>query len=60
MKYLISKGADTKVKTDFEETVYDLAIENEMLQKRLAVLCRPCSLGCSQFFSFPFLEPFAT
>ena len=34
MKYLISKGADTKVKTDFEETVYDLAIENEMLQKQ--------------------------
>lgn len=34
MKYLISKGADTKIKTDFEETVYDLAIENELLQKQ--------------------------
>ena len=33
MKYLISKGADTKIKTDFEETVYDLASENELLQK---------------------------
>lgn len=34
MKYLISKGADTKIKTDFEETVYDLATENELLQKQ--------------------------
>lgn len=34
MKYLISKGADTKIKTDFEETVYDLASENELLQKQ--------------------------
>jgi ankyrin repeat protein len=34
MKYLISKGADTKIKTDFEETVFDLASENELLQKQ--------------------------
>ncbi|WP_432412502.1 ankyrin repeat domain-containing protein [Rasiella sp. SM2506] len=34
MKYLISIGADTKIKTDFEETVYDLASENELLQKQ--------------------------
>ncbi|TLP79774.1 ankyrin repeat domain-containing protein [Maribacter sp. ACAM166] len=32
LKYLISKGADTKVTTDFEETVYDLASENELLK----------------------------
>ncbi|MBR9853330.1 MAG: ankyrin repeat domain-containing protein [Algicola sp.] len=34
MKYLISIGADVKIKTDFEETVYDLASENELLQKQ--------------------------
>lgn len=34
MKYLISKGADAKIKTSFEETVYDLARENELLQKQ--------------------------
>lgn len=34
MKYLISKGADTKLTTDFEETVYDLASENERLQQQ--------------------------
>lgn len=34
LKFLISKGADTKVKTDFEESVYDLASENELLQKQ--------------------------
>ncbi|WP_339839741.1 ankyrin repeat domain-containing protein [uncultured Maribacter sp.] len=33
LKYMISKGADTKSKTDFEETVYDLASENELLKK---------------------------
>ncbi|MEO1031920.1 MAG: ankyrin repeat domain-containing protein [Bacteroidota bacterium] len=33
LKYLISIGADKTVKTDFEETVYDLASENELLQK---------------------------
>jgi len=34
LKYLISKGANTKIKTDFEETIYDLASENELLQKQ--------------------------
>lgn len=34
MKYLISKGADSKIKTSFEETVYHLASENELLQKQ--------------------------
>jgi len=33
LKYLISIGADKTTKTDFEETVYDLASENELLQK---------------------------
>ena len=33
LKYLITKGADVMVKTDFEETVYDLAKEYELLQK---------------------------
>lgn len=32
LKYLISKGADLKIKTEFEESVYDLASENEILQ----------------------------
>ena len=31
LKYLISKGADKAIQTDFEETVYDLASENESL-----------------------------
>ncbi|MEH0153509.1 ankyrin repeat domain-containing protein [Limibacter armeniacum] len=34
LKYLIKIGADTKVKTAFEETVYDLANENELLQAK--------------------------
>lgn len=34
MKYLISIGADKTAKTDFEETAYDLASENEILQKQ--------------------------
>ncbi|MHA7832202.1 MAG: ankyrin repeat domain-containing protein [Flagellimonas sp.] len=38
MKYLISKGADVKIKTSFEETVYDLADENELLQKQSTTL----------------------
>lgn len=33
LEYLISKGADKTAKTDFEESVYDLASENELLQK---------------------------
>ncbi|MEM7711994.1 MAG: ankyrin repeat domain-containing protein [Cyanobacteria bacterium P01_A01_bin.68] len=32
LKYLIDRGADVTLKTDFEETVYDLAKENELLQ----------------------------
>lgn len=31
LKYLISKGADKTIQTDFEETVYNLASENESL-----------------------------
>jgi len=33
MKYLISQGASLKIKTDFAETVHDLAAENELLQQ---------------------------
>jgi ankyrin repeat protein len=33
IKYLLSIGADKTLKTDFEETVYDLASENEILRK---------------------------
>ncbi|WP_025741771.1 ankyrin repeat domain-containing protein [Aquimarina pacifica] len=33
LKYLLSIGADKNIKTDFEESVYDLASENELLQK---------------------------
>jgi ankyrin repeat protein len=33
IKYLISIGADKIVKTNFDETIYDLASENEILQK---------------------------
>lgn len=33
LKYLVEKGADTKIKTDFDETAYDLASENEVLKK---------------------------
>jgi len=33
LKYLLSKGADHSIKTDFEESAYDLAIENELLKK---------------------------
>ena len=31
LKFLISKGADKGIKTDFEESVYDLAKSNELL-----------------------------
>ena len=34
LKYLINKGADVSLKTDFEESVYDLADENELLQQQ--------------------------
>jgi len=34
LKYLIAQGADVNLKTDFEETVYDLAKENELLQQQ--------------------------
>ncbi|EDM45565.1 hypothetical protein SCB49_07147 [unidentified eubacterium SCB49] len=33
LKYLVSKGANTSIKTDFDESVLDLASENELLQK---------------------------
>ncbi len=33
LKYLIAMGADKNISTDFEETVYDLASENELLTK---------------------------
>jgi len=32
LKYLISRGADKTAKTDFDESVYELAKENELLQ----------------------------
>ena len=34
LKYLIAQGADVSVKTDFEESVFDLASENELLQSQ--------------------------
>jgi len=33
IKYLLSIGADKNIKTDFEESTYDLASENELLEK---------------------------
>ena len=33
LKYLVSIGADTKAITEFGETAFDLATENEILQK---------------------------
>lgn len=33
LNYLLSVGASKDIKTDFEESVYDLASENELLQK---------------------------
>jgi len=38
LKYLIEQGADVTLKTDFEETVYDLAKENELLQPQVSQL----------------------
>lgn len=34
LKYLLSQGADKSIKTDFDETVLDLARENELLKKQ--------------------------
>ena len=33
LKFLIEQGADVKATTDFDESVYDLASENELLKK---------------------------
>lgn len=34
LKYLLSIGANKNIKTDFEESVFDLASENEMLKRK--------------------------
>lgn len=33
LKYIVSLNADKSIKTDFDETVYDIAKENEVLVK---------------------------
>lgn len=33
LKYLLSKGADHSIKTDFKESAYDLVLENELLKE---------------------------
>jgi ankyrin repeat protein len=38
LKFLINKGADKEIKTDFEESVYDLAKSNELLEGDLEFL----------------------
>ena len=34
LKFLLKEGADKSIQTSFEETVFDLAAENELLQKQ--------------------------
>lgn len=34
LKYLLSIGANKNIKTDFEETIFDLASENEILKRK--------------------------
>ena len=34
IKYLLSIGADKTIKTDFDESLFDLASENELLKKK--------------------------
>ena len=34
LKFLMEKGADITIKTDYDESVFDLAYENELLQKQ--------------------------
>jgi ankyrin repeat protein len=38
LKYLVSKGAKKEAKTEFDETAYDLASENETLSKNKTVI----------------------
>lgn len=38
LKYLLSIGADKTIKTEFEETAYDLAMENQFLNKNKIVV----------------------
>lgn len=38
LKYLLAKGADKSIQTAFNETVYDLVSENELLKEELASL----------------------
>lgn len=38
LQYLIANGADKQLKTNFEETAFDLASENEVLKKKSVVL----------------------
>ena len=33
IKYLMQMGADKNIKTDFDESIFDLASENELLKK---------------------------